>query len=141
MSEKMREAYEGPFLEGGDIPEGDSFTLAISHVALPNTENDKGGKVIDKAILAFHKAKKRLILGKTNYKVICACLGSDEGEWVGKTLTLSRHYYPACFGSENVPCIRVIPPTGTPLMLGVIRHMGKATPYSSDEIKRGKRTK
>ena len=128
----LAERYEGNFLEGLDLVK--PFTLEIKEVIPAGKEKDARGKVIKDAIVTFTKAKKRLILNKTNWKLICAVHGKDESDWPGKKLTLQCRYLASFMGHDNVPCIRVIPPKGTPLPMSVHAWMGKPEPYTDAEL-------
>lgn len=58
-------------------------------------------------VIRFAETPKKLVLNKTNAKVLAKLLGPELREWVGKRITL----YPTTtkFGPETVDCIRVRP--------------------------------
>ena len=131
----MQERYEGNFLEGLDIEEGKTVTLTVKAVAPAGTEKAARKQPIKDAILSFAKAGKRFIVNNTNWKVICAVIGKDESQWTGHQITIQRRYLSSFLGHQNVPCVRVIPPRGTPISMSVHAWMGAATPYTDDELK------
>lgn len=127
----LRARYEGKFLDALDLPEGVLVPVVVEAVALPNTEKDARGKVIDLAILAFQGKEKRLILGKTSFKVLKSMFGGDHRAWLGKKIMIQRRYLEAakCFGVQNGLCIRVVPPVGTPILRSCAQFMGSPHPY------------
>ena len=65
----------------------------------------QGGVTEDAWILSFNEAKKKLVLNKTNAKLIAAHHGEESDDWIGKQITL---YATQCkFGRDTVDCIRV----------------------------------
>jgi len=125
----LSDKYEGNFLEGIDLEEGKRYDLTIEAIAQPGSEKDARGKTIDKAIITFAKAKKRLIVNKTMWEVICAVLGKDDAQWPGNKITVMRRYLPEAFGQKNVPCPRVVPPKGTPIKFATRGRLGSPTPW------------
>lgn len=129
-----REQYEGNFLESSDLQAADPYTLEISEVIAPNTVKDARKKTIDRAILVFANAQKRLILGKTNERIIKAMYGAKAQQWVGKTVTLGVRYLARAFGEKNVPTIRVKPPDDFPIPFSARQHYGKSTPWTKSQL-------
>lgn len=123
----IRDRYEGDFLDGTDLPERALVKVTIEAIADPDSEKDSQNKAIDKAILRFKGHAKRLILNRTNYKVLKAMFGMDAAKWVGKEIHLQRRYLNA-FGNPNELCIRIIPPVGTPIPKTARDFMGRAVP-------------
>ncbi len=130
IDEGMRQQFEGNFLDALDIPKG-GITVEIVDVVVPDAEKDKTGKTIDKGILAFKGAKKRLILNKVNSKIIALAHGKKASEWIGKSITLTVRYLKTAFGQSNVPVIRVVPDESHPLTFGMRKNYGAAEPYRS----------
>ena len=130
----FRERYEGDFLAADDLAEGQVFRLTIEATSNPGTEKDKAGRLIENGILQFKGAKKRLILGKTNYLVLKRMYGGEPKDWIGKEACLQRRYLPAkrAWGQHNQRALRIIPPKGTPLPRTVLEFMGSATPLPGD---------
>jgi hypothetical protein len=129
---RIDDRYEGDFLKSDDLPEGVAVNVVIESVADPDTEKDAAGKVIKKAIVKFAGKHKRLILGKTSYRVLKTMLGADPEKWIGQPIQIQRRYLPAerAFGVKNEMCIRVVPPEGTPLPKTVRECMGFKHPIS-----------
>jgi hypothetical protein len=128
----MRSAFECDFLDATDIPPA-GFTVTIAAVTPPGTERDKQGKNIDKAIVAFTGAKKRLILNKTNAKIIALAYGKKASEWIGKPVTLTVRYLEKAFGQKNVPVIRIVPDEKHPMTFGMRKNYGAAQPFGGEQ--------
>lgn len=129
LDEAMASQYTGNFLDASDIMKRGTISLTISGVVAPGSERDASGKAIKPAIVSFEKAKKRLVLNKTNQKVIAMSHGSKASEWTGKQITLCVRYLAKAFGQSNVPVIRVVPPDGIPLPWGVRDKYGSEKPF------------
>jgi hypothetical protein len=126
----MADQYDGNFLCGIDLPR--PTNVEISAVVQPGTERDAAGSLIKEAILEFKGARKRLVLNKVNWRIISSIHGKDETKWAGKTITLACRFLKEFMGHPNVACVRVIPPRGTAISMGVVKFMGSATPYPTE---------
>jgi hypothetical protein len=129
IDEAMAAQFQGNFLDASDLMKADQ-TVTISDVVGPNEEQDSQKKRIDKPILSFAGCKKRLILNKTNSKVIAMAHGKKASEWVGKKITLTVRWLEKAFGQTNVPVVRVVPPEGTALTFGMRQKYGSPKPFS-----------
>ena len=121
---------EGDFMDASDLMHIAPVTLTIAAVVPPGTESWMDGKrerVIEHRILAFEGAAKRLILNRTNERLVKALYGPRSAEWVGKEITLAARYVKA-FGQNNCPAIRVILPDGSPIPQGARPHLGRKEP-------------
>lgn len=125
LDDAVRSAYEGAFIDAADIMASGDVTLTIKSVVAPNVENDATGKLIKRAIVAFANAKKRFILNKTNAKIIGMHHGSSASQWSGKRITLTVRILDEAFLQRNVPVVRVLPPVGVPLTVGMRRKYGE----------------
>ncbi len=133
LDEQMASQFQGNFLDASDLMSSGDITLTISEVVAPGAERDATKKVIDKPIIAFEKAKKRLILNKTNAKVIAMAHGKKASQWAGKQITLTVRWLEKTFGQTNVPVIRVVPPEGTALTFGMRQKYGAAQSFTRRE--------
>ena len=104
------EASAGPdYLRGEDLQRGGKwceFTLTIGSIDAPSTVKAADGKMIDRPIVSFAEAEKKLIVGKTNERLIKAQLGQVPKERIGKKITV----YPVVgnwFGVKNAIAVRV----------------------------------
>lgn len=121
--------FTGNFLSAPDLDK--DVTVTISAVSKPDAEKDATGKVIDKRILTFSGAKKRLILNKINSQTIALMYGKSTTGWIGKPVTLTVRYLKTAFGQSNVPVIRVVPSDEHPMTFGMRKNYGSATPFTS----------
>lgn len=90
-----------PELQGRDV------ALTIKSVSIDEMPLAGTTKKEKRPIVQFAETPKKLVLNKTNAKIIAKLLGVQTAEWVGKRVTL----YPTTtkFGPETVDCIRVRP--------------------------------
>lgn len=130
LDSRMRAAFEGNFLDASDIMRSGNITLEIAGVTAPNDDKDATGKSIDKSILAFKGAKKRLILNKINLKIVASMLGNTASKWIGQKITLTVRYLDKAFGQRNVPVIRVVPDDMAKLTFGMRKNYGAEKPYA-----------
>jgi len=129
-----REQFEGHFFDALDLPKGELVPMVIEAIVKAGVEKDARGKVIDRPIFSFKGQDKRLIVGKTSYKNCKAIFDTpDTTRWISKTVHLQRRYLKAvqAFGQENCPCIRIMPPVGTPILKSAAGWMGSATPHGN----------
>lgn len=98
--------YPSDWLAAADL-KGDT-PVTVESVKQEQLQMEDGSKT-DKWVLSFVGCTKRVVLNKTNAKLIASSTGERDGDnWVGKQITL----YPTqcrAFG-ETVPCIRVRAP-------------------------------
>lgn len=130
LDKSMAAMFTGNFLDATDLMSRGEITLEISDVCGPNVEKDSSGKIINKGIIAFKGAKKRLILNKTNATIIKLAYGEKASEWIGKKVTLCVRWLKEAFGHQNVPVIRIVPAEGTALSFGMRQRYGKETPWT-----------
>jgi len=96
---KVSNAFPSKYLKAADL--GDRhIKLIMNRVELEDIGDDQ-----KKPVLYFTKAKKGLVLNKTNAKTIATAYGDDMDEWDGKEVIL----YPAMvdFRGDQVEAIRV----------------------------------
>jgi len=129
--DKKMEQYQGDFVESADLMHLPPVTLKIAGVVPPKTEKDSAKKIIERPILSFEKARKRLVVGKTNERILKALLGAKASGWIGKDVTIGVRYLAEAFGQKNVPTLRIIIPDGKPVPFSVKKHYGKETPWTN----------
>lgn len=95
---------EGDFIgEDGKYRE---FELVVKQVTLEELQLPGKSKKEQKVVLAFEKAKKRLVLNKTNSAAIKSHHGKQVADWYGKSVTV--FYNPNVrFGKDIVGGVRI----------------------------------
>lgn len=128
LDAEMRSAFEGNFIDATDLG-GKDLTVTIDGIVAPKKEKDATGKLIDKTIISFKGAKKRMIANKTNVKILAMLFGNKASDWLGKPVTLTTRYLAEAFGQRNVPVVRVKCDTDK-LTFGMRKKYGTAAPNS-----------
>jgi len=84
----IRNQFPSPWVSADDL--GDKkFELVIAGVTLEEVHDRQTNKKVQKVVVAFVGAKKRLILNKTNGLAFANICGSDEtDDWKGKKVSL-----------------------------------------------------
>ena len=100
---KIHEMYPSTYLSAADLG-GKDAKVTIETVKKERITSETGEQS-DCFLLTFAKAKKAMVMNKTNAKLIASHYGDETADWTGKEITL---YPTTCqaFG-ETVPCIRV----------------------------------
>jgi len=99
----IRLMFPTDYVTAADLA-GQDKTVTIASVAQEELTM-QGGVKETQWIVSFAEAKKKLVLNKTNAKLIAAHHGDESDDWIGKQVTL---YPTQCkFGRETVDCIRV----------------------------------
>lgn len=122
--------YEGDYLESADLMHRPPCVLQIAEVVPPCVEKDATKRLIDKPIFRFEKATKRMIMGKTNQRIVKAIHGNKASGWIGQTVTIGVRYIdlPEALGGKDCPTLRVIPPDGVPIPVSARRWYGTEKP-------------
>jgi hypothetical protein len=101
--------FPSKYLRASDIPAGREVTVNISHLEVePVVDGDD-----PKPVLYFERAKKGLVLNKTNATAIAAVYGDDAELWSGKPVVL--YATTVLFAGKVTPCIRVRVPAAPAL--------------------------
>lgn len=98
------------YLAEGDFISDDGsyreFTLVVKAVTMDELQLPGRSTKEDKVVLAFEKAKKRLVLNRTNVAAIKSHHGKAVKDWIGKAVTV--FYNPSVkFGRETVGGVRI----------------------------------
>jgi len=143
---EYKAALGSKFLHGEDfLVDGRWREVRVTIKAVHEPETIKGGdkKPVKDWVLAIEKSDKLICLNKTNLRLIKLALGTDRlKEWIGKQITLYA-VSGSWFGEENVLSIRVRVPVGSPVPMGIRKHLGedltqdKAPPPSKRESEPG----
>lgn len=95
--------FPSEYIGAADL-KGKDVGLVIHHVEVQNLRL-QGGGTKRKPVVFFEKTDKKLVLNKTNARVIAAQHGNEADGWAGKRIVL----YPTTTlcGGGMVPCVRV----------------------------------
>ena len=94
----VNDMFPSQWIKASDL-NGKKVDLVISHIATEEVGSDH------KPVLYFEKAKKGLVLNKTNADAICMLHGAETDAWPGRTITLGPEW--TTFQGKHVPCVRV----------------------------------
>ena len=100
---KMSLMFPSDFVKADDL-DGRDVTKTIKSVTMDELTMS-GGKKKTSPVIRFSDAEKKLVINKTNAKIIAGMYGNETDNWVGKKITM----FPTetTFGAETVPCIRI----------------------------------
>ena len=91
------------FIDESDLPK--DVVATITAIAVESLTRP-GGDTVDKVVMTFEGATKKLVLNKTNAVRISRMYGSNTDEWIGQAITL--YFDPKIkFGRETVGGVRV----------------------------------
>lgn len=101
---KLTEMFPSNLLKSQDVTDaGGEMILTIKSIEMAEFDNDNGGKE-SKPVVMFVNDKK-MVLNKTNAKIIATMHGDDTDLWIGKDIILNVLSVP--FGDKMTPAIRV----------------------------------
>lgn len=105
---KVSEAFPSPWVSPKDIEKRTEVTIAA--VGEVEVWDEKKHCMVNKWAIAFHRAKKRLILNKTQAFAIAAILGLEEmNDWPGGRIALE-----AGLARNRKPTILILAPSYQP---------------------------
>lgn len=123
-----KKAFGSGFLYAEDLIRGGEFIEAkvvIESFVEAGVEKAANGKLIDKPIIGFKGAEKRLVLNATNVSVLKYVTGEQPGEgWVGKQITLQARLVDGFSGSKEFG-LRVMPPIGATMRRNLLKRIGE----------------
>src|SRR5262245_17621948 len=99
--------YSGRFLAASDLK--GPVTATIERIE-EETFEQTGKPARRKAVLYFRKARKPVILNKTNAITLAAAFGKDFRNWPGKDVLINPE--PVLFAGKSTQGIRLYPANG-----------------------------
>ncbi len=96
----VRDIYSSDWLKAEDL-QGKTTKVVVADVGI----EEIGDKKEQKIVLGFVGKEKKLVLNKTNARVIADVYGDDELEWIEKEIIM----YPTVveYQGKSTPCIRI----------------------------------
>lgn len=96
--------FPSPYLRTNDIP-AQGIVLTVKGVEEEKFEQ-RAGKTVTKPMMAFQETSQKLILNRTNAKLMEKFTGTPETEeWVGRKIRLA--VVEVEYGGDIVPAIRI----------------------------------
>jgi hypothetical protein len=118
---------EGDYLDSADLMASEKpIFVTIKKVINAGELKNASGEPIKKPVLEFEETPKKLILCRTNEKIIKSVNGNI---WTGKKIGLEVRYLERSFHERNVPCIRVSQTPGKVLPFACRKHYGQPKPF------------
>ena len=84
---RMRDALPGKYLTGDDL-DGD-VTVVIDRVVLEPFRDPRTRVETRKPVMYFQRAKRGLIVNRTNWRAVADLYGDESDNWTGKRITLT----------------------------------------------------
>ncbi|HSB89533.1 MAG TPA: hypothetical protein VLD63_05850 [Anaerolineales bacterium] len=84
---RMRDALPGRYLTGDDL-DGD-VTVVIDRVVLEPFRDPRTRLETRKPVMYFQRAKRGLIVNRTNWRAVADLYGDESDNWTGKRITLT----------------------------------------------------
>lgn len=104
---KMSEAFPSKYISAADV--GSEPTVQIRTVEM---EQIGQGSEPPKPVVYFERARKGMVLNKTNANAIAQLYGDETDNWRGKHITLFPVWTE--FQGNQVRAVRIRPPDGGP---------------------------
>ena len=102
---RMRDALPGKYLTGDDL-DGD-VTVVIERVVLEPFRDPRTRQETRKPVMYFQRAKRGLIVNRTNWRAVAELYGDESDHWTGKRITLTSTMVDA-YGKQT-KAVRVRP--------------------------------
>jgi hypothetical protein len=118
----INEAYPSKYLSSEDL-QGREIRLVIARVEVEEVGRDREKK----PILYFTKAKKGMVLNKTNARMIAAAYGANTDQWEDREIIIFS--MKVQFGDEIVDGIRVKIPKLTTAPKAAAQKQTDDTPF------------
>jgi len=108
----MRDALPGRYLTGDDL-DGD-VTVVIDRVVLESFRDPRTRLETRKPVMYFQRAKRGLIVNRTNWRAVADLYGDESDDWTGKRITLTPTMVDAYGKQTKAVRVRPIRPPAPP---------------------------
>lgn len=105
---RMRDALPGRYLSGDDLDE--DVTVTIDRVVLESFRDPKTRSETMKPVMYFQRAKRGLIINRTNWRTVAELYGDESDNWPGKRIVLTSEMVDAYGRRTKAVRIRPIRP-------------------------------
>jgi hypothetical protein len=106
----MRDALPGKYLTGDDL-DGD-VTVVIEKVVMEAFRDPRTRQETRKPVMYFQRAKRGLIVNRTNWRAVADLYGDESDHWTSKRITLTAMMVDA-YGKQT-KAVRVKPVRPSP---------------------------
>ena len=106
--------FPNDFLSSADLV-GQDQIVTIKLIQFEELKGEKG-RTDNKYCVYFNETPKKMVLNKTNAKIISELHGNDTDNWINKQIILWATT--TKFGRKTVECIRVRDPKHKPKLQG-----------------------
>ena len=107
---RMREALPGKYLTGDDLDE--EVVVTIDRVVMEAFRDPRTRLEARKPVMYFQRAKRGLIVNRTNWRAVADLYGDESDHWTGKRISLVAMMVDA-YGKQT-RAVRVRPPRSSP---------------------------
>ena len=83
---RMRDALAGRYLSGDDL-DGEVI-VTIDRVVMESFRDPRTRQESSKPVMYFQRAKRGLIINRTNWRTVADLYGDESDNWVGKRIAL-----------------------------------------------------
>jgi hypothetical protein len=84
---RMRDALPGRYLSGDDL-DGEVI-VTIDRVVMESFRDPRTRVETRKPVMYFQKAKRGLIVNRTNWRAVADLYGDESDNWIGKRIVLA----------------------------------------------------
>lgn len=108
---RMRDALPSRYLSGDDLDE--EVVVTIEKVVLESFRDPRTRVEARKPVMYFQRAKRGLIVNRTNWRAVADLYGDESDNWTGKRISLAPVMVDA-YGKQT-RAVRVRPAKPTPM--------------------------
>ena len=109
---RMRDALPGRYLTGDDL-DGD-VTVVVERVVMEPFRDPKTRQETRKPVMYFQRAKRGLIVNRTNWRAVADLYGDESDNWKGKRITLTPTMVDAYGRQTKAVRVRPVRPPALP---------------------------
>ncbi len=84
---RMRDALPGRYLSGDDLDE--EVIVTIDRVVMKSFRDPRTRVETRKPVMYFQRAKRGLIVNRTNWRTVADLYGDESDNWTGKRIVLA----------------------------------------------------
>jgi len=84
---RMRDALPGRYLSGDDLD--DEVIVTIDRVVMESFRDPRTRVETRKPVMYFQRAKRGLIVNRTNWRTVADLYGDESDNWTGKRIVLA----------------------------------------------------